>query len=73
MGTVPGSGDAAASPGDPASWSTAASSLSWSSPSGSPALPTRHERSGASQRGSRVFLSPVEGEGMGQERLTGQG
>lgn len=73
MGTLPGSGDAAANPGDPTSWPTAASSLSWSSPPGSPALPKGHGMAEVSWRGNRVVLGPVEGEGGSQEWFTGQG
>lgn len=73
MGTLPGSGDAAANLGDPASWPTAATSLNWSRTPGSPALPTGYGRGEVSWRGSGVFLGPVEGEGRHQERPSGQG
>ena len=71
MATVPGSEDAAANRGDLASWPTAASSLSWPSPPGSPDLPTGLGRGEVSWRGSEVVLGPVETERKGQERSTG--
>lgn len=68
---LPGIVDAAADPGDPASWSTAASSRSWSRPPGSPGLPRGHGRGEASWRGSRAGLGPVGRKGRGQTSLTG--
>lgn len=73
MGTLPGSEDAAANLGDPASWPTALSSLSWSSSPGSPALPIGLERGAVSWRGRTVALIPVKAEGRGQKRSIGQG
>lgn len=65
VGTLPGSADAAANLGDPVSWPTAAPSLSWPSPPGSPALPAGLGRDEVSWRGSRGALCPVGAEVRG--------
>jgi hypothetical protein len=68
-GALPGSGDAAAGPEDPAWWPTTAFSLSWSSPLDPSAFPAGNGRAEGSWRGSRVALGPVKRKGRVSEGL----